>query len=96
MFQGTGFLGCMSFSLQDLVEKPSAEMPRWWWLLSKRQGLARNESVEHEVIRGEAAREPDLIVSGRSESLPNSLVISLAPLFFRFSYNNDHFILVAQ
>lgn len=72
---GSGFLGCLSFGLQDLLTTAPEEMPRWYWLLSKTQGLSRFKPVEHALAGVGLGPSENLIrVDGRKPSLANSFV----------------------
>eukprot|EP00049_Salpingoeca_infusionum_P001776 m.50921 g.50921 ORF g.50921 m.50921 type:complete len:468 (-) comp11196_c0_seq1:93-1496(-) len=72
----TGFGGCLSFPLNAVVED-GPRLPRWYWLLSKKEGVQMCIPVEHEIVS--EAVEPvqdvhDVFVSGRRAEYPNSFI----------------------
>ncbi len=64
----------MSFGLQDLVATSHEEMPRWYWLLSKTQGLSRFKPVEHSLAGTPAANENVVRIDGRKLGASNAHV----------------------
>lgn len=63
----------MCFPLLEILRRYD-EMPRWFWLLPKRTGLAHFESVQHHLLPAAQEATPDVVILGRSESLPNAFV----------------------
>lgn len=78
---GSGFLGCTSFSIEDVFNQSGAsaenegQRPRWWWLFSQEMGLHRNAPVEMMIVNSDPrTAEPDITIGGRSDALPNSTI----------------------
>ena len=70
---GSGFLGCMSFSIADLVSQSTESLPKLFWLLNKTQGISRYVPVEHAILDGDSL-DATMEISGRKTTLSNSWV----------------------
>ena len=71
---GSGFLGCTSFSIADILQHTNAKgtRPRWFWLFSQEMGLHKNEAVEMMIASSDPKNsQPDITISGRVDSLAN-------------------------
>ena len=73
---GSGFLGCMSFSVADLVSQSTESLPKLFWLLNKTQGISRYVPVEHAILDGDSL-DATMEISGRKTTLSNSWVCCL-------------------
>ena len=63
----------MSFSLSDLANDSFMELPKYFWLLNKTQGISRYIPVEHAILNGDTP-DASVEIGGRKTTLSNSMV----------------------
>ena len=64
---GTGFLGCMSFSLREVYAK-RGPWPEWWWMLPQSSGFLSHQHVDKAVTEDPSIVKEQVVISGRSRA----------------------------
>ena len=74
----TGFIGCMSFSMEELLAR-EGPWPNSWWMLPQTVGLFGHEAVEKVVSPDEMmpGSVTHIIIAGRSQA---NMMVSLVLL----------------
>lgn len=78
---GTGFLGCLSFSLREVYSK-RGPWPEWWWLLPQSSGFLSHEHVDKQVTEDRSIPRDQVVINGRSRAnmMINGLYICVSGL----------------
>ena len=63
----------MSFGLADLTSAATLDLPKYFWLLNKSQGISRYIPVEHAILNGDTL-DASMDIVGRKTTLSLSMV----------------------